>query len=281
MGPFEGYASRWVPAAGDGKRFEVLSRAPEGPAGPTARAIVLHEVPGATPALERFADELVAAGIEVHVPLLFGRTGKLSLPGMVRGAVCLWGELAFFTTGRTGRLATWLRGLVDELALTDAPGTGDVTSGTEPAEMLPVGIVGMCMTGGIVLAAMAHPRVGAVVASQPSLPAALPLSPHHVRSDLGIDAVDREAAEASGTPVTCLRFRDDWRCPDERMEAMVATFGTAPGSHERDGRLLVSSYGQLTVIEVDGKGHAVLTGDREPAAVARVVGFLQASLAAG
>jgi dienelactone hydrolase len=137
-------------------------------------------------------------------------------------------------------------------------------------------VVGMCMTGGIVIATMAHPRVTAVVASQPSLPLALPVSPHHVRADLGVGAAHRAAAVASETPLTCLRYRDDWRCPDERIEAFVDTFGNAPGVHERDGRLTVSRYGRLTVIEVEGRRHSVLTGDRMPAAVGRVVAFLQA-----
>jgi dienelactone hydrolase len=269
VGSFEDYASRPVTVAGKG--FEVLSRTPAEVV--IARAIV-HEVPGATPALECFANELVAAGIEVHVPLLFGRRGAVGPLGMVRGAICLRQQLAFFTSGRTGRLAVWLRGLVDELtAMDDTEPTDDAepTDGAAVAELprpLPIGVVGMCMTGGIVLAVMAHPRVGAVVASQPSLPVALPISPRHVRADLGIDASDRAAAAASGTPVTCLRYRDDWRCPDERIEAMIATFATAPGISESDGPLTVTTYGGLTVIELDGGKHAVLTGDRVAAFLA-------------
>ena len=270
MGSFEDYASRPVTVAGKG--FEVLSRTPEGVV--TARAIVLHEVPGATPALECFANDLVAAGIEVHVPLLFGRRGAVGPLGMIRGVICLRQELAFFTAGRTGRLAVWLRGLVDELAATDDAEPTDGAAVTELPRPLPMGVVGMCMTGGIVLATMAHPRVSAVVASQPSLPAALPISPRHVRADLGIDASDRAAAVASGTPVTCLRYRDDWRCPDERIEAMITTFATASGNSESDGPLTVSTYGGLTVIEVDGGKHSVLTGDRVAAAVDRVAAFL-------
>lgn len=260
MGAFDRYTER--PVTVDGTSFTVLTRRQkEEP--PSAQAIVLHELPGATPALERFANELVAAGVEVHVPLLFGRRGEVGVVGMVRGAICLRRELSFFASGRSGRLAAWLRGLVDQLADEQSP-DGD----------LPIGVVGMCMTGGIVLATMAHPRVTAVVASQPSLPLALPFSPHHVRADLGISAADRDASVASSTPVTCLRYRDDWRCPDERIDAITTSFGTSPVEHETSGRLTVSRYGRLTVIEVEGKAHAVLTRDRLPEAVDRVVTFL-------
>lgn len=75
MGSFEAYASR--PVTVEGKGFEVLSRTPEKLV--TARAIVLHEVPGATPALERFANDLVAAGIEVTSRCCSAGVGRSAL----------------------------------------------------------------------------------------------------------------------------------------------------------------------------------------------------------
>jgi dienelactone hydrolase len=282
LGRFVDYASRRVQV--EGSTFEVLSRQPYGPA--RARAIVLHELPGATPALEGFANRLVAAGVEVHVPLLFGTRGAVDVCGMARGAWCLRKELAFFTTGRTGRLADWLHGLVDELAaemIAWGDDAGDVAAGAGHAstrrsdvrDARPLGVVGMCMTGGIVLATMAHPRVTGVVASQPSLPLALPVSPHHVRANLGISAGTRGRARGSTTPLVSLRYRDDWRCPDERIDAVTAAFTTAPGRHRRDGSTTISTYGRLTVIGVEGKQHAVLTADHAEAAVAHVVAFLR------
>ena len=38
--------------------------------------IVVHEIPGITPAVEKFANEVVAAGFTVVMPLLVGNFGE-------------------------------------------------------------------------------------------------------------------------------------------------------------------------------------------------------------
>jgi dienelactone hydrolase len=256
LGRFDGYTE--TPVTVDTRTFPVLRRG-DGP-----RVVVLHELPGATPALQGFADRLVDEGFQVHVPLLYGRRGGVGIGRGFVKAWCLRRELVLFTTGRTGQLATWLGGLLDQLTAHDGG---------------PAAVVGMCMTGGLVLTTMVHPSVTGVVASQPSLPLGLGLSPHHVRASFGLSDADRAAAAATDTPLLCLRFRDDWRCSDERVDAIEETFASGTGEHAREGGLTISSYGALTLIQADGKDHSVLTADRIEAAVTYAVGFLAAGFA--
>jgi len=122
--------------------------------------IVIHEIPGITPAVIAFAEEVVARGFSVVLPSLFGReeapaTVRESLRSMAR--VCVSREFSLFALGRTSPVATWLRSLARELhAELGGPG---------------VGAVGMCLTGGFALAMLADAPVAAPVLAQPASPA--------------------------------------------------------------------------------------------------------------
>jgi hypothetical protein len=71
-----------------------------------------------------------------------------------------------------------------------------------------VGVVGMCFTGGLALAATIEPKVRAAVSSQPALPLNFPPTKRR-RANLGLSPMDLKAAAESGTPVMAIRFRHD------------------------------------------------------------------------
>lgn len=227
----------------------------EGVSHPTYRkgtgtgVVVVHELPGLTPDVIGFGEEVVARGHTVVMPSLFGTPeapfGPASL-AKVLPRVCISREFTTMATGQTSPVAGWLRSLAREL-LADVGGPG-------------VGAVGMCFTGGFALAMMVDPAVVAPVLAQPSLPFAvgrkraadLNLSP----ADL--DVVRRRAAE--GCSVLGVRYAADG--------ATGTRFQTL--TRELDGAFIA--------VELPGKGHSTLTEHRSDEAVERVLDFLDERL---
>lgn len=122
--------------------------------------VVIHEIPGITPAVIAFAEQEAARGFTVVLPSLFGRE---EAPAIVRESlrsiarVCISREFSLFALGRTSPVATRLRSLARELhAELDGPG---------------VGVVSMCLTGGFALAMLAGAPVATPVLAQPASPA--------------------------------------------------------------------------------------------------------------
>ena len=115
--------------------------------------VVIHEIPGLTPEVIGFAEEVVAAGFTVVLPHLFGRPeapkSRRNIAQALR-QVCVSKEFTKLATGQTTPVAGWLRSLARELhAELGGPG---------------VGALGMCFTGGFALAMMVDPAVAAPVA---------------------------------------------------------------------------------------------------------------------
>ena len=112
--------------------------------------VVISEIPGITPSVLEFAEEVVAQGHTVVLPWLFGTPGAApSVSAMVRSIaqVCISREFTLLATGRTSPVAGWLRSLARTLHQ-ECGGPG-------------VGAVGMCLTGGFALGMMVrHPRYG-------------------------------------------------------------------------------------------------------------------------
>jgi len=130
----------------------------EGPA-----VIVMHEVPGITAEVARFARKVVGAGMTVFMPRLFGRVGaKTNAAERVwqLGRVCISREFACLAENRASPITDWLRGLAKH-AHDEVGGRG-------------VGVVGMCVTGNFALTMTLDPWVIAPVLGHPSFP--LPLT---------------------------------------------------------------------------------------------------------
>jgi len=214
--------------------------------------VVVHEVPGITPEVLTFAEEVVDRGFTVVLPHLFGQPGAPASTGTILRAiarVCVSSEFTKLKAGVTSPVADWLRSLARSLhAELGGPG---------------VGALGMCLTGGFALAMMVDESVAAPVLAQPSLPAALGRTRG---ADLGLSPADREAVVrrvAEGCPVLGLRYRED-PATGTRFDTLTRLLG--------DGFIKV---------ELEGKGHSTLTAERQQVAVDRVLDFFDERLRSG
>jgi dienelactone hydrolase len=215
--------------------------------------IVIHEIPGITPKVASFANDVVASGFTVVMPSLVGTPGRaLSAPYGATSMfkVCVAREFTNWALHQTSPIIAWLRALAADLHAT-AGGPG-------------VGAVGMCFSGGFALGMMVDPVVVAPVLAQPSMPFALGKPARH--ADLNLSPADAErvaARAAAGCEVLGLRFDQD-KLVGTRFESLRALLGDAfiavelPSTSKRD--------------------HSVLTEQRDEASVQRVLDFLRAKL---
>jgi dienelactone hydrolase len=211
--------------------------------------IVIHEVPGLTPKVIGFAEEVVAAGFTVVLPHLFGtpetKNNPLTVASTLR-QVCVSKEFTKLATRETSPVTGWLRSLSRELhAELGGPG---------------VGALGMCFTGGFALAMMVDDSVAAPVLCQPSAPfpvgrtraADLNLSP----ADLGV-VKDRAAG---GCQVLGLQYDKDL-ATGTRFETLTREIGDA-----------------FIRVEFPGRKHSTVTEHRQQEGVDRVLAFFSEKL---
>lgn len=211
--------------------------------------VVVHEIPGITPAVQRFADEVVDAGFTVVMPSLVGSPGKAVSPLYMASSaakVCISREFTHWATGQTSPVIGFLRALARSLHL-ECGGPG-------------VGAVGMCFSGGFALGMMVDDVMVAPVLSQPSLPFAAGGAERAADLNLSPDdrlVVARRASE--GCQVLGLRYTGD-KLVGTRFESLRELLGDAfiavelPSSSPRD--------------------HSVLTEQRDEPSVQRVIEFL-------
>lgn len=214
--------------------------------------VVVHEIPGITPAVERFANEVVDRGFTVVMPDLVGTPGR-GVSGRYLAKsflqVCIAREFTTMAAGRTSPIISWLRALARSLHA-EVGGKG-------------VGAVGMCFSGGFALGMMVDDIMVAPVLSQPSLPfpfgkkkaADLNLSP----DDAAVIA-DRAAA---GCQVLGLRYDKD-RAVGDRFSTLRALLGDA--------------FIAVELPSTKRTDHSVLTEQRDDGSVVRVLDFLAGKL---
>ena len=184
--------------------------------GDGSAVIVIHEIPGITPHVVRFADWVVAAGFRVYMPLLVGEAGPGPSVGyLVRSLakVCISREFHVLASHRSSPVTDWLRALARHVHAKSG-GKG-------------VGAIGMCFSGNFALSMMMEPALMAPVLSQPSLPfpfgaerkAALHVSPEELTC--------LKERCAKGDKVLGLRFKGDATSPHERFETLRRELGDA------------------------------------------------------
>lgn len=206
--------------------------------------VVIHEIPGITPSVAGFGQELVDAGYTVVMPSLFGTDGAamtaVSTASAIR-QVCVSKEFTKLRTGETTPVAGWLRSLARELhAELGGPG---------------VGALGMCFTGGFALAMMVDDSVAAPVLCQPSAPFAV--SPRRAR-DLNLSPADLDVVKgrcAAGQQVLGVRYRKD-PAVGKRFDTLTTELGDA-----------------FIRVDLEGKGHSTVTEHRSQRAVDAVLEF--------
>ena len=211
--------------------------------------IVIHEVPGITPAVAAFGQEVVDAGYTVVLPSLFGKDGgpktALSTATALR-QVCVSREFTKLRTGVTTPVAGWLRSLATDLH-EELGGPG-------------VGALGMCFTGGFALAMMVDAPVTAPVLCQPSTP----FVPGRTRSaDLNLTPGDLDIVRgkcAAGQQVLGLQFRKD-PLTGTRFETLTRELGDA-----------------FLRVEFEGMGHSTVTEHRQQEGVEAVLSFFADNL---
>ena len=215
--------------------------------------IVVHELPGITPLVARFANEVVDAGFTVVLPSLLGTPGRPSsvlygTVSMVR--LCISREFTTWALNRTSPVIAWLRAVARALH-DDVGGRG-------------VGAVGMCFSGGFALGMMVDDVMVAPVVSQPSLPFAFGRAER--RADLNLSPDDLAAVvqrATDGCQVLGLRFTDD------------GLFGTR---FDTLGSLLGDAFIAVELPSPTKRSHSVLTEHRDESGVTRVIEFLRVAL---
>jgi dienelactone hydrolase len=212
--------------------------------------VVIHEIPGPTPSVIGFGQELVDAGYTVVMPHLFGRAeAPMGLGAIARTMrqVCVSAEFTKLATGVTTPVAGWLRSLARELhAELGGPG---------------VGALGMCFTGGFALAMMVDDAVAAPVLCQPSAP--FPVGAKRA-ADVNLSPEDLARVKdrvAGGCAVLGLQFEKD-PATGTRFDTLDRELG--------DGFIRV---------DLPGKGHSTVTEQRSQVAVDRVLSFFAERLA--
>ncbi|HXC50689.1 MAG TPA: dienelactone hydrolase family protein [Candidatus Limnocylindrales bacterium] len=232
--------------------------------------IVMHEIPGVTPKVVRFADWIVEAGFRVYMPLLVGEAGReptlaYGLASIAR--VCVSREFAVLASNRSSPITVWLRALARHASAETGGG--------------PVGALGMCFSGNFALAMMMEPCLKAPVLSQPSMPfcvsrahgKALHVSPEE------LTCLKQRCLD--GEKVLALRFKGDPMSPASKFETLRREIGSA-----FEGIELEDSCANPDALQK--QAHSVLTEhlidrDGEPTreAVTRVIGFFRERLRGG
>jgi dienelactone hydrolase len=211
--------------------------------------IVIHEIPGITPDVIAFADEVVASGFTVVLPHLFGTPERKDTPLAAASAlrqVCVRREFTKLATRETAPVAGWLRSLARELH-GELGGPG-------------VGALGMCFTGGFALAMMVDDSLAAPVLCQPSAPFAV--SPGR-GADVNLSPGDLTAVKeraAAGCHVLGVRYEKDL-ATGTRFTTLTRELGDA-----------------FIRVELPGRKHSTVTRHRSQEAVDRVLAFFAEKL---
>ena len=214
--------------------------------------ILIHEIPGITPLVAKFANEVVARGFTVVMPSLTGTPGKApAMPYITAelAKVCIAKEFTTFALNQTSPIIAWLRALARNLH-EEVGGPG-------------VGAVGMCFSGGFALGMMVDDIMLAPVLSQPSLP--FPVGKKRA-ADLNLSPDDAAAVAeraSEGCQVLGLRFTKDAAVGDR--------FSTLQD-------LLGDSFIAVELPSAKKSDHSVLTEQRDDESVERVLDFLEEKL---
>ena len=214
--------------------------------------IVVHEIPGITPRVLQFAEEVVDRGFTVVMPDLVGTPGREPSGSYLASSfakVCIAREFTTMAMNRTSPVIAWLRALARHLhAEVGGPG---------------IGAVGMCFSGGFALGMMVDDIMVAPVLSQPSLP-----FPFGKKRGAGLGVSDADAAviaerAATGCQVLGLRFDQD-RAVGDRFTSLRELLGDA--------------FIAIELPSAKKTDHSVLTEQRDEASVLRVLDFFAEKL---
>jgi dienelactone hydrolase len=204
--------------------------------------VVLHELPGMSPSFISYCSEMAKNGFRIYMPLLFMTPNTELKSPVSQLALCIRKEFRELFAAQKGNgharpFTAWMLSLIQNVH--------------EQNPDRKVGVVGMCLTGGFALAAIAKPSVHAAIACQPSMPIFGDMS------TLGLSKAEREnmSKRAKTLPAPCAkgyRFSRDWISRDGHMEAAKEILGDGFKRHPD----LPSKWG------LPGTWHSTLTGPK-------------------
>ena len=116
--------------------------------------VIMHEIPGITPQVARFAEWVADAGFSAVMPQMFGVPGKPISTGYIVKEIaraCISREFSVLAAHQSSPITDWLRALCRSVH-TELGGRG-------------VGAIGMCLTGNFALSLMMEPCLMAPVLS--------------------------------------------------------------------------------------------------------------------
>ncbi len=229
--------------------------------------VIMHEIPGIIPEVQRFAERVADAGFTAFMPHLFGTPGKkfsntYAVAQMARA--CISREFSVLASRGSSPICDWLRALCRHVHA-EIGGKG-------------VGAIGMCLTGNFALALMVDEAVMAPVLSQPSLPFGIGKDRRaglHL-SDDDLAVVKKRAA--AGVPVIGMRFTGDPLCTKERFDHLRSELGDSFESIEIDSSpgnphgIKRTAHSVVTRDLIDTEGHPTR------AALDRVLAFFSERL---
>ena len=219
-------------------------------AGPAV--IVIHEIPGITPLVAQFANEVVDRGFTVVMPSLVGTPGKgpsqlYLAQSMIK--VCIAKEFTTMAMNKTSPVIAWLRALARNVhAEVGGPG---------------VGAVGMCFSGGFALGMMVDDLMVAPVLAQPSMP--FPVGKAR-GADLNLSPDDEAAVierAQHGCQVLGLRFTKDTFVGD-RFSTLRDKLGDA--------------FIAIELPSTSKQDHSTITEQRDEESAQRVLDFFAEKL---
>jgi dienelactone hydrolase len=209
--------------------------------------VVIHEIPGLTPAVAAFANDVVDRGFTVVMPSLVGTPAKPPSGRYIAQSalkICVAKEFTTMALNKTSPVIAWLRAIARHLHA-DVGGPG-------------VGAVGMCFSGGFALGMMVDDIMVAPVLAQPSLPFALG---KERGADLNLSPDDEAAVierARAGCQVLGLRFVDDTAVGD-RFTTLRDKLGDA--------------FIAIELPSAKKSDHSTLTEQRDEPSAQRVLDF--------
>ena len=199
--------------------------------GEGAPIILMHEITGMTPALIQLGHRIASCHFTVYLPHFFGPLGKSDEAAGI--LFCLRREFNCFSKNKPSPIADWLRELCRR-ASSECGGSY-------------VGVIGLCLTGNVVLSMMTETVVRVPVMCEPALP-------FLHKESLGVPERDLDVAarRLDALPLLAYRFDTDVICPAEKFHALHNRFG-------ENARLTTIPTGEQPFCIPD-RSHSVLTG---------------------
>lgn len=173
--------------------------------------LILHEITGLTPDCVAFGARLAEAGFTVYLPLLFGSPLQDSFgSGYLQ---VLSSDLNLYGKTNQNPLATWLSALCTQMSR-ECGNRG-------------IGVIGMCLTGNLVIPLLKNRVVVAPIMSQPAIPLITPT----VERKRALGVSDQELGDAKqrvkedNLTILGFRFTNDCLSPPERFDRLQDEFG--------------------------------------------------------